>query len=85
MRSGVKVALPHKYDNMKEYQFKTNINCGGCVAKVTPSLNENADIREWKVDTANPNKTLTVQTENLKEEDVKAIVNKAGFKAEILD
>ena len=67
---------------MKQYQFKTNINCSGCVAKVTPSLNENPDIKEWNVDTANPNKTLTVQTENLREDEVKAIVQKAGFKAE---
>lgn len=69
---------------MKEYQFKTNINCGGCVAKVTPSLNENPNIKEWKVDTANPQKILTVKTDNLFEDDVKEIVVKAGFKAENL-
>lgn len=69
---------------MKEYQFKTNINCGGCVAKVTPSLNENPDIKEWKVDTTNPKKVLTVKTDNLQEEDVKGIVAKAGFKADSL-
>ena len=65
---------------MKQYQFKTNINCSGCVAKVTPHLNENSAIKEWDVD-----KLLTVQTENLMEEDVKAIVQKAGFKAEKVD
>jgi copper chaperone len=67
---------------MKQYQFKTNINCGGCVAKVTPFLNENKDIQQWKVDTANPQKILTVETNSLKEEEVKEIVQKAGFKAE---
>ncbi len=67
---------------MKQYQFKTNINCGGCVAKVTPHLNKAEGIREWKVDTDNPDKILTVETENLGEEDVKAIVQKAGFTAE---
>ena len=70
---------------MKEYSFKTNINCGGCVAKVTPSLNENPSIKEWKVDTANAKKILTVKTDNLLEDDVKGIVEKAGFKAEALD
>lgn len=70
---------------MKEYQFKTNINCGGCVAKVTPRLNENPDIKEWNVDTTNPNKILTVKTDNLVENDVKGIVESAGFKAEKLD
>lgn len=69
---------------MKQYQFKTNINCDGCIAKVTPQLNGNKDIKEWNVDTANPAKVLTVKTENLLEDDVKAIVAKAGFKAESL-
>lgn len=69
---------------MKEYTFKTNINCGGCVAKVTPKFNENPDIKEWSVDTANPQKILTVKTDNLVEDDVKAIVAGAGFKAESL-
>jgi copper chaperone len=67
---------------MKTYQFKTNIMCSSCVAKVTPHLDEAADIREWKVDTANPKKILTVQTENLDEQEVVALVNKAGYKAE---
>lgn len=69
---------------MKQYQFKTNINCGGCVAKVTPLLNANPEIKEWNVDTTNPQKVLTVQTENLQEEDIRSVVQKAGFKAEKL-
>lgn len=69
---------------MKQYQFKTNINCSGCVAKVTPVLEQNEEIKDWKVDTDNPNKILTVETESLNEEQVKAIVQKAGFKAENL-
>jgi copper chaperone len=69
---------------MKQYQFKTNINCSGCVAKVTPVLNNNDQIKEWDVDTANPSKVLTVQTESLNEEQVKELVSKAGFKAESL-
>lgn len=67
---------------MKQYQFKTNINCSSCVAKVTPSFNQNEEVKEWKVDTANPEKILTVETDSLNEEDIKAIVQKAGFKAE---
>ena len=69
---------------MKQYQFKTNINCSGCVAKVTPVLNNNDQIKEWDVDTSNPSKVLTVQTESLNEEQVKELVSKAGFKAESL-
>jgi copper chaperone len=67
---------------MKTFNFKTNINCGGCVASIKAHLDRNKDIREWKVDTADPAKLLSVQTDNLSWEDVKAIVEKAGFKAE---
>ena len=54
------------------------------MAKVTPYLNETQDIKDWKVDTANPNKVLTVETEALQAEDVRAILSKAGYKAEQL-
>lgn len=67
---------------MKQYQFKTNINCGSCVAAVTPHLNKNTDIVSWKVDTVNPDKVLTVETSNLYKEQVKEIVEAAGFNAE---
>jgi copper chaperone len=69
---------------MKQYQFKTNINCSGCVAKVTPVLDQQEEIKKWNVDTNNPDKVLTVTTEHLGEEEVKDIVQKAGFKAESL-
>lgn len=68
-----------------EYQFRTNINCGGCIAKVTPYLNSNKDIQKWKVDTANPAKILTIETENLSGDEVKQIVEQAGFKAEAVN
>lgn len=67
---------------MKTYRFKTNINCGGCLAAVTPHLNGNREIVSWKVDTANPAKLLTVETENLDKDQVKKVVEEAGFTAE---
>ena len=70
---------------METLQFKTNINCGGCIAKVTPKLNEVKGIRNWKVDTSNPNKILTVETENLSAQDVINTVHKAGFTIEKLN
>ncbi|MGV3530018.1 MAG: heavy-metal-associated domain-containing protein [Flavisolibacter sp.] len=65
-----------------KYTFKTNIMCGSCIAKVTPYLNANNEIKHWEVDTANPNKVLTVETDNLSEEMVREIVKQAGYKAE---
>jgi copper chaperone len=66
---------------MKELKFKTNINCGGCVAGVTPFLNKLEDIK-WEVDTENPEKILTVQTEGSTEEQIIKLVKKAGFEIE---
>ena len=69
---------------MKTIEVKTNIMCGSCIAKVTPTLNETIGENNWKVDTTNPEKVLTVNTENLSETDVIQAVQKAGYKAESL-
>ncbi|KAA9325154.1 heavy-metal-associated domain-containing protein [Adhaeribacter soli] len=69
---------------MKELKFKTNINCGGCVANVTPFLNKAEGISEWSVDTTNAQKVLTVTTEKLNEATVIELVKEAGYKAESL-
>lgn len=68
----------------KIIKFKTNINCGGCVAKVTPFLNEAEGICHWEVDTENKDKILSVHTEEICEEEVIKKVKEAGFKIEIL-
>ena len=65
-----------------KHKFKTNINCSSCVARVTPYLNANNEIKHWEVDIHNPQKVLTVETDNLTEEMVKEIVVNAGYKAE---
>lgn len=64
---------------METVQFKTNINCSGCVARITPKLNGAKGITAWKIDTNNPDKLLTVETDNLPKESVIEIVKKAGF------
>jgi len=67
---------------MQTLKFKTNINCGGCIATVTPFLNDKEGIEKWEVDTANPQKILTVTTESLKASDIIETLQKAGYKAE---
>lgn len=67
---------------METLKFKTNIKCGGCVATVTPSLNAVEGVESWQVDTANPDKVLTVQTGTATAADVKKAVEAAGYKAE---
>jgi copper chaperone len=68
----------------KTYTFTTNINCGGCVAKVTPFINAVEGIEKWSVDTANPQKILTVQTATEASAQVVDAVKKAGFRIEPL-
>ena len=65
-----------------EFQFKTNLNCGGCVSKVKADLDSADGICEWNVDTANNDKILTVKSEGISEEQVLEIIKKTGFKAE---
>jgi len=69
----------------KNLQFKTNINCSGCVAKVTPFLNESMNIGHWEVDTNNKDKILSVHSKGIKTEEVIQKVQEAGFKIESLN
>jgi copper chaperone len=66
---------------MKKLQYKTNINCGGCIATVTPFLNKVKGIEKWEVDTQKPDKILTVQGE-ISSEEIEKAVAEAGFKIE---
>ncbi|MEI6142003.1 MAG: heavy-metal-associated domain-containing protein [Mariniphaga sp.] len=66
---------------MNTFKFKTNINCGGCIAKVTPSLNNAKGISKWDVDTTNPQKVLTVETSELSENEIISILKTAGYNA----
>ncbi len=70
---------------MSTLKFKTNINCNGCIAKVTPSLNSAGGIDKWEVDTNNPQKILTIQTNGLSEADIITVVKDAGYQAVRLD
>ena len=65
-----------------ELKFKTNINCGGCIAKLTPSLNQTVGIEKWEVDITNPQKILTVETSTLKVDDIIQVLKKVGYNAE---
>lgn len=69
-------------ENNNKFQFKTTINCGGCINAVTPFLNKVEGIEEWSVDTDNPDKVLTVSSSGASEEEIVATVEQAGFKAE---
>lgn len=63
--------------------FKSNIHCGSCIQKVTPKLNSLEGIEAWKVDTAHPDKLLTVELEDIQPEEVIKALEEVGFNATV--
>ncbi len=69
---------------MKELKFKTTLSCGGCVSKVQADLDNAVGISNWSVDTNNPEKVLTVNSDSVSESEIISIITKKGFKAEAI-
>jgi cation transport ATPase len=62
--------------------FKTTLNCGACVSKVTPGLNRITGLENWSVDTNDPDKRLTVSiSDSAVVTEIVAVVRQAGFDA----
>ncbi|MFM8996425.1 MAG: heavy-metal-associated domain-containing protein [Bacteroidota bacterium] len=71
---------------MTTLQFNTNINCGNCIKSVTPFLNALESIDAWEVDTNNPEKVLSIHTEERADAvtaEVLGALQQAGFKADV--
>ncbi|MBS1738746.1 MAG: cation transporter [Bacteroidetes bacterium] len=69
----------------KTLEFKTNLNCGGCVSKVQSDLDKATGIAEWNVDIATNNKVLTVKSKGITQEEIVAIIKSKGFQANPLN
>lgn len=69
---------------MEKLTFKTTVNCGSCIAKITPAMNELDEVENWKVDTDNPDKIMTVEGDDLSPELIIETLKKVGYKAESL-
>jgi copper chaperone len=67
---------------METLKFKTSIKCAGCIAKVTPFLNETLAPEEWNVDIFTPAKILTVTTDKATAGEIESKVKQAGFEVE---
>lgn len=61
--------------------FKTNIKCDACVAKVTPALNKTVGEGNWEINLLVPERTLTINTDANIPEMVSAL-NEVGYTAE---
>ncbi len=68
---------------METLKLKTNIKCSGCIAAVTPFLDKLPEIQKWEVDTQNPDKILTIESQSgIDEQKLIESLEKAGYKAE---
>jgi hypothetical protein len=65
---------------METKTFDTDIHCEKCVETLTPILNEDQRINEWKIDLEPEVKTLTVNGDTLSTSYVDEVLGKGGFK-----
>ncbi len=64
-------------------RFKTTLSCQGCVATITPFLEQLDGIEEWSVDLTSPERILKVRG-TVSPEAVIQKLEEAGYKAELL-
>ena len=69
---------------MKILTFTSNIACNGCLSKVKPFLDELEGFIKWEVDIENPQKILSVYTNELSADQIHEAVIKAGYQLEDL-
>jgi copper chaperone len=68
---------------MDTLKFKTNIKCDGCIATVTPYLNDLVDVVSWTADLMGPDRILTVNgQEGIRSQEIITKLQKAGYQAE---
>ena len=69
---------------MKILTFTSNIACNACLSKVKPFLDELEGVIKWEVDIEDPQKILTVQSNELSADQIQEAVIKAGYQLEDL-
>jgi copper chaperone len=68
---------------METLKFKTTIKCSGCVAAVTPVLDEKVGKDNWQVDIESPEKILTISPgAPINEAQLVRAIEATGYKAE---
>ena len=69
---------------MVTLRFKTNIKCNGCIQSITPFLSGIKEIKDWKVDLASSERTLTVEGNEITPAVIISALAQAGYKAELI-
>ena len=70
---------------METLKFNSTIKCTGCLAKVTPILDEVAGENNWDVDLENPNKVLSVKSYGVSAEAILQALDAVGYSAKSID
>ncbi len=65
--------------NMHTIKLKTDINCGGCKAKVKPILDDEPAIENWEVDLEHADRILSVETDSLTAEEISELLGLVGY------
>ena len=66
-----------------QVEFKTNLKCGACVAKVEAALNALIGVGKWRVDLSHVERTLVIEEESLDVNRVSAVLSELGYRAEL--
>jgi copper chaperone len=69
---------------MKILKFKTNIENQESLNQVSSLLDQEEAISKWKVDTEDNDHLLSVSGYDLEPDIVKALVERAGYRAELI-
>jgi copper chaperone len=64
--------------------YKTNINCGSCLSKVSPKMLALEGVLHWEVDLGHADRLMTVEASEEVLREVSGVVASAGFRAEEL-
>lgn len=62
-----------------EYKFSSSIKCQACIEKVKPVLDATTTIEKWEVDLQSPQRTLTINSDQLNVEQLKEDLKKVGY------
>lgn len=65
--------------------FSTSMTCGGCLSKVTPFLDNEPSVRQWKPDLSDPRKLIHVElAPDGRPEHIVNLIGQAGFTASVI-
>lgn len=67
---------------MEKLKFSTNLKCSGCIDKISKVLENQPNIKEWKVDLETSDKELSVET-SLSEKEIQDLIASAGFTSKV--